>query len=605
MWSLRRALVLVFLVVVTIPLTLFWLWPHSRALQNEVQQVQEKHLLLARNLAAALDRYSRDLLSTFDHVSSSLIAGRPLESTEALLTGLHIRHLCLIDMETGRIIERIAGLNSIASDFISPDRMIRLKALAAERGSLPGGVMASPGDGAPVIPIVRVWKGKMVLATIETHYFRELAGSISFGQRGHAVITDHEGRILAHPLPELERQMTDISSIPTVLRTMRWESGIDVFYSDAFKDDMVAGFTVVPSAGWGVLVPQPVSELRETAKRINAGAATIFTMGMILAALFALRFSLLVLRPLHAVMQGAARMAKNEQGVQINLTSRLVPREFSRLADTFNEMARNISIAQQQEADARDRAESANKQKSEFVRYITHELRSPVAAILGFSRVLSQEAGKAPGTPQSREQISHIQDAATHLLSLINDLLDLGKMEAGQYRLDEEPLGVDEIVSRCINMLGETARAREITLTATMEGETPEIIADERAMYQVLLNLVSNAVRYGRKGGSIEVSAGVREDDSIEIIVADDGPGISPQDLERVMKPFERIERNSASGVQGTGLGLPIVKHLVELHGGRFRLTSAIGAGTVAYVELPAARNLHRGTSREDMAAAA
>ena len=139
-------------------------------------------------------------------------------------------------------------------------------------------------------------------------------------------------------------------------------------------------------------------------------------------------------------------------------------------------------------------------------------------------------------------------------------------------------------------MLGEQARARGIRLAMNMPAP-PEILADERAMYQVLLNLVTNSVRYGRWGGTVEISSEVRGDEGIEIIVADDGPGIAPDDLDRVMKPFERVEHGKETA-QGTGLGLPIVKLLVELHGGRFRLTSAVGVGTVAYIHLPASRRV-------------
>ena len=591
-----------FMVVVTVPLTLFWLWPHTRALQSEVQQVQEKHLLLARNIGSTLDRYSRDLTSTFDYLADGLLTGRKIEAPGPLLATLRFQHICLIDLNTGHILQTIAGLSSPKLGVIDPDWLQKLKALAATRNGLPGSVMIS-SDGTPVIPIVRAAGHQLVLATIGTDYISELARSISFGVRGHAIITDHIGRVLGHPLPAREQERRDISAKPIVQRILRGESGVATFHSSDFNDEMVAGFTIVPRTGWGVMVPQPMSELTAAARRINTSAMSIFSMGIILAALIALRFSLLVVNPLTDVMIGAVRMARNERDVQISLPGRLVPREFTELAAVFNEMSRNISLARQQEAEARARAESANSQKTEFVRYITHELRSPASSILGFARILSAETRKPGVSPGCVENVRHIQDAATHLLSLINDLLDLGKIEAGQYTLNEVPLGIDELVDRCTSMLGETARGRGITLTASMDGPAAELMADERALYQVMLNLVSNAIRYGHSGGSVDIHTGVREDGSIEIIVADDGPGIAPEDIERVMKPFERIERGASGATQGTGLGLPIVKLLVELHGGRFRLTSALGTGTVAYVELPASRRLK--SEAEEIAQAA
>lgn len=590
MWTVRRALLLTFLVVVTIPLTLFWLWPHSRAIHQEVQLVQEKHLLLARNLASALDRYARDIQSAFDFVSDTFVSGRRAEASERLLAGLKIRYVILVDAASGRIVDGIAGTESPPTGSLAPAQIRRFQETVATRTSLPGAVVMAGADDA-YMPIVRVLGGRLAVGMVETDYLRELARSLSFGIRGHAVITDHRGQMLANSRSEWETQKTDLSDLAPVQRVQRGETGVEVFHAPAFNETMVAGFTAVPRTGWGVLVPQPLSELTAAAKRIKTSALSIFSLGVILAALIALRFSLLLVKPLQSVINGANRLAKNETDVQISLPGNLVPREFKSLAATFNEMALNVTTARKQEADARAKAERANQQKSEFVRYVTHELRSPVNAILGFARILSAQQQDGRGdAPATAEQIRHIQDAAQHLLSLVNDLLDLSKMEAGQYSLNETELGVDEIVQRCFTMLGEQARSNGIKLSMSMN-PPPEIIADERAMYQVLLNLVTNSVRYGRWGGTVDVSAGVREDGGIEIIVADDGPGIAQDDLDRVMKPFERVERGR-DNVQGTGLGLPIVKLLIELHGGRFRLSSAVGVGTVAYIYLPASRNL-------------
>ncbi len=259
-------------------------------------------------------------------------------------------------------------------------------------------------------------------------------------------------------------------------------------------------------------------------------------------------------------------------------------------------MARNVTQSQAREAEARARSETANTQKTEFVRYITHELRSPLNAIIGFANRLSQAhvqrsaARPSAGKAVAGEQIKYIKDAAEHLLSLVNDLLDLGKIEAGQYSLNETEIGLDEIIDRSVRILGDVAAARSITLRAHYLDEPPLVLADERALYQVLMNLVTNAVRYGRDGGTVEIRTEARPDGIVEIRVVDDGPGIEADDIERVMMPFERAQSTSGC-VQGTGLGLPIVKRLVELHGGRFELSSAVGVGTVAAIELPACRN--------------
>jgi signal transduction histidine kinase len=589
MWSVRRALVLVTVLTVAVPMMLFWAWPHSRALQNEVDHVREKHLVLARNLGAALDRYSRDLVSTFDYLADGMLAGRPIVAPDQLLRSLKIRHLCLVDIPSGKILSSLGGLASPASGTLSKEVVARLVATAAERGSLPSHVMPS-ADGAPALFLVRTKGDRLVLANADTSYFRELAGAVSFGIKGHAAIVDQTGRVLAHPRPDFAREMKDISKVSAVRRMMQGETGVQTFYSPALKAEMIAGFTHVPKTGWGVMVPQPLSELKEAASRINTSALSILSLGLVAAALVALRFSMLVVTPLKSVIAGAERMAAGETSVEIALPGRLVPCEFRVLASTFNAMARSVSQARAAEAEARERAERANSQKSEFVRYLTHELRSPVNAILGFANVLADECSEGRGDARMADQVRQIEDAGTHLLSLINDLLDLGKIEAGHYSLHEEVIGVDEVLSRVSRMIANLAAQRNMTVDVHYEKEPPAILADERAMYQVILNLATNAVRYGLEGGHVAMTAKTAADGGVVIDVSDDGPGIAPENLERVMKPFERIERPGEAPSQGTGLGLPIVKRLVELHGGRFTLLSAPGRGTTARIELPAGR---------------
>ncbi len=337
MWSLRKALVLTFLVVVSVPLTLFWAWPHSRAMHNEVQQVEDKHLLLARNLSTALERYSRDLVATFDYLAEDLLAGHSLSTAGPLLQSLRFRHLCVIDLDTGRILTKVSGLRDVVSDVLEPASLRALIDIANERNGLPGGVMKAP-DGSPMIPLLRVSGRRMVMGQIDTAYFREIGNAISFGKNGHAVIVDHKGHALAHPNAAWERQMQDLSKISIVQRMLRKEQGVHTFYSPAFKDDMIAGFTTVPATGWGVMVPQPLSELRLTAREVNYSALYIFSIGLLLAALVALRFSLLMLKPLGSVIDGAQRMARNEPGVQIKFAG---PLGADRAAHSRHELQRH------------------------------------------------------------------------------------------------------------------------------------------------------------------------------------------------------------------------------------------------------------------------
>lgn len=383
--------------------------------------------------------------------------------------------------------------------------------------------------------------------------------------------------------------MRSIAKLPIVQRILKGDTGVDTFYSPALKDDMIAGFTGVPGPGWGVMVPQPMSELRDAAGQIQKSALGIFAMGLLIAALAACRGAITLVDPMHRLIAGARRVATGELGVQIDTRGRFVPTEMRKLMDSFNGMSTSIAEARIAEAEARQSAERANVSKSEFLRTVTHELRSPLNAMIGFSDVIAAARFGPIGDDRYRSCAADIRMASQHMLSLVNDLLDLARVEAGQYQLIETTVGADEIVERAIRFAATEASARSMTLTCSAV-DAPCIRVDERVILQCTLNLIVNAIRYGHAGGRIAVTAGTTADGGAVIEVADDGPGIAAEDLERVMRPFERVLGERQREIRGSGLGLPIVRRLVELHGGTFTLSSAVGAGTTARIELPKER---------------
>ncbi|GIX17461.1 MAG: hypothetical protein KatS3mg119_1647 [Rhodothalassiaceae bacterium] len=237
--------------------------------------------------------------------------------------------------------------------------------------------------------------------------------------------------------------------------------------------------------------------------------------------------------------------------------------------------------------EARDAAEQASHAKSQFLATMSHELRTPLNAIIGFAELLAAR----PDLPEAkrREYAETIRQAGRHLLALLNDILDLSRIEAGAYRLDRAVVPLRPLVDELLAMFAVQAREEQITLA----NEVPESLAaeaDERALRQILINLVGNAVKFTPAGGRVTVSAARREDE-VEIVVADTGEGIAPEDLERVLEPFVQGEDAMNRRHGGTGLGLPLVKRLVELHGGRLHLESARGRGTRASFTLPAAKS--------------
>ncbi len=245
---------------------------------------------------------------------------------------------------------------------------------------------------------------------------------------------------------------------------------------------------------------------------------------------------------------------------------------------------------------ARDQAERANEAKSDFLSSMSHELRTPLNAILGFGQLMEHD-GALPAEHQ--DNVAEIMKAGQHLLELINEVLDLAKVEAGRIELSLEAVDLWQVVSECQTLVQPLATARGIGLEVMAEGQ-PGLLADRTRLRQVLLNLLSNAIKYNRQGGRVWVQAEPRPGDRLRVWVNDSGAGISPAGLERLFQPFSRLDAEN-SAVEGTGIGLTITKKIVELMGGSVGVESQEGVGSRFWVELPlACESVAAGTQRPE-----
>ncbi len=265
----------------------------------------------------------------------------------------------------------------------------------------------------------------------------------------------------------------------------------------------------------------------------------------------------------------------------------------------FCVVVRDITQWKNTEADLRkskEAAEKSNAQKSMFLANISHELRTPLNAIMGFSEVMRSERF---GEIENEKYLSYANDIHTsgaHLLALINDLLDLAKVEAGKLELNFTSVNLLNIVDEAMHLLQEQATDNRVLLRKSIAGDLPNVVADMRSMKQVLLNLLSNSVKFTKPGGQVIISAKLEDDGQLLLTVKDTGRGMNNDELQQALAPFQRVEPVGGSGnggkTQGTGLGLPLTKALVEANRAKFTITSAPKKGTLVEIEFPTTRVL-------------
>jgi len=239
---------------------------------------------------------------------------------------------------------------------------------------------------------------------------------------------------------------------------------------------------------------------------------------------------------------------------------------------------------------AKEQADLASRSKSEFLANMSHELRTPLNAIIGFAEIMENEIFGPAGASEYVDYATDIHDSGTHLLELINDILDMSKIESGKRELNESMVDVVRVVMSCLRLVRPRADQAGIEMKTDFAANMPLIRAEERALKQVVLNLLTNAVKFTEAGGRVTVEARLEVDGRMLLAVGDSGIGIAEDEMATALAPFGQIESTLARHQQGTGLGLPLVQSLVRLHDGEFAIDSAPGEGTRVSVWLPAAR---------------
>ena len=272
----------------------------------------------------------------------------------------------------------------------------------------------------------------------------------------------------------------------------------------------------------------------------------------------------------------------------VRRADKIIKRQYS---DLHHEVGVRLT-AEQKLRQALQDAEYANKAKSEFLAHMSHELRTPLNSIIGFAETMSHEMFGKLGDPKYREYANDIHRSGNHLLELINEVLDVSKVEARAMEMNEDDVDLAAMMKECAALMKDGARKVEIELRVSIPKNLPEFRGDSRRLKQIFLNLLSNTIKFTPAGGRITLDASIEGGGGLKIAVADTGIGIEPGDLSRILLPFEQIEDRMKHTTQGTGLGLALSKSLTELHGGTLSLESKPSVGTTVTLRFPPERTL-------------
>jgi signal transduction histidine kinase len=428
-------------------------------------------------------------------------------------------------------------------------------------------------------------------------------------KRAETRVIDSRVRALTHNLPILKVKVYNLSGITVyssqtsqigedkrenqgfvtahdgeVISALTHRDEFDAFEGEKYDLDVLSSYVPVMDGNGNV------SSVIEVYSDVTPLVRQMARDGRTLIAVVIVTFALLYVALLFIVRHADRIVVRRHEAI-------LLEQRAQSLQEKNKDLEQEVAQRRSAEAAlrrARDESELANRSKTEFLANMSHELRTPLNAVIGFSEIMRDELLGPLGDKRYSQYARDIHGSGAHLLEIINDILDLSKIEAGKHDLVEETVELSAVVKSCLILLGERAHSAGVTLVQRLPDSLPSLRADSRKVKQVLLNLLTNAVKFTRSGGSVTVVAERRASGDIAFAVIDTGIGIDPEDFERVMAPFGQVDSGLGRKYEGTGLGLPLARAFTELHGGSLELDSVPGEGTVVTVVLPKERVIDR-----------
>lgn len=457
--------------------------------------------------------------------------------------------------------------------------------LQARRGQpYAGGVQISAANQPYMILALPTSDNGVVAARLAMTELWHLVETLRFGETGQVYIVDANGYLIAHVDQDLVLNYTRLDQRPEIRTAQRAPNQVWTGEYPNFLGQEVLGSTQrIDPVQWMVVAETDAQETGTAARRalwVLGGVALAFSLLLILGVDASMRR--ILFRPIDELRDGALRLGQGELELRLPIDRH---DELGQVANAFNEMAVNLQQREEALAQARDAAQSASQFKSRLLANVSHDLRTPLSAILGFADILKEQVYG----PLNERQITATQRvlANTHrLLEMVNSLLDQAQIEAGRLEWTIQPFCPADLLAEMANVMSVLAQQKGLQLLTEVDPGTPVVVkGDQRRVYQILTNLVGNAVKFTERG---EIRVSLRPDDRFWIIeVSDSGRGIPAESLPYIFDPFHQVDNSTTRRESGVGLGLSIVQQLCVLMGGSVQVKSQLGQGSTFTVRLP------------------
>ena len=579
--------------VINAALDLYFVYQENRRASIEVQR--EK----AEAAAQKIESFVRGIENQIGWVTQAQWITLPLEQrrfddVRLLRQVPAITELAQLDRQ-GREQLRVSRL-SMDAIGANTDRSAEPAFLEAMANKVYFGSVYFRKESEPYLTMAVAHSGKsgVTVAEINLKLIWDVVSQIKVGKDGYSYVVDRLGRLVAHPDISLVLRGTDMSKLAQVATALKQQDrdGAPVDAANLAGASVLSAHAMIPALNWIVFVEVPMAEAQQPVLDAGLRAFALLVLGLVIAGLAGALLARRMVVPIRTLQVGAERIGGGELGHRLSIKT---GDELEALANEFNHTAKalqesyagleqKVELRTAEISEKSHQLEVASQHKSQFLANMSHELRTPLNAIIGYTEMLADglygEIGeKAQGI------LERVQSNGRHLLGLINDVLDLSKIEAGQLTLTTEQYSVADVVATVLSATESLARTKGLNLSSSVASGLPVGSGDARRLTQVLLNLVGNAIKF-TDSGSVEIRARQVIDD-FEFSVVDSGFGIAPEHQARIFDEFQQIDNTSTRKTGGTGLGLSISRRIVEMHGGRITVESEIGKGSTFKVTVP------------------